>query len=319
MRALVTGASGFAGQWLCSELLDRGWSVAGTMLGDVVPTSTLSLEKRRSIRWVSCDVRRRPDVARTLDESRPDAIFHLAGVASQGMASANPGLALEVNVAGAGNVLAEADARRLAGTCDPTVLVVGSGEQYGRHDESEMPLVESAELRPLTVYAASKAAQELVALAQHRSGGLKVIAVRSFNHSGQGQSDAYVLPALVKRALALRNSWKQELIVGNATPVRDFTHVSDVVRAYVMLVERGRAGEVYNVSSGCGVDVATLAHRVLALVGTDARLQSDPALARPVDVPALVGDPTKLRLATGWTPQHDLDFIITDLIHAASD
>ena len=181
-----------------------------------------------------------------------------------------------------------------------------------------MPLTETAEQRPHTVYAASKAAQEYVALEAYRSAGVRVIATRSFNHSGPGQADRFVLPGLVCRALALRSGGGRTLALGNTTPVRDFLHVRDVARAYVDLIERGTAGDVYNVASGVGVDVGTLAKRVLALVGVDAILSTDAALVRPAEVPTLVGDATKLRRATGWSPRFTFDSIIEDLIRAAA-
>jgi GDP-4-dehydro-6-deoxy-D-mannose reductase len=167
------------------------------------------------------------------------------------------------------------------------------------------------------IYAASKAAQEVLALEAHRTGGVRVIAVRPFNHSGPGQSPNFVIPALVRRALALRGNGKP-LVMGNTSTVRDFSHVQDVARAYIALAERGVAGEAYNIASGIGTDMATLARRILALAGADAKLQTDPALVRPADVPALVGSAAKIRAATGWTPRHSLDTILEELIRAAS-
>lgn len=316
MRALVTGAAGFAGQWVCRELIARGWEVHGTSL-DAPPTVQPG-DPLAAVRWRVVDVRRGEDLATLLDTGPFHAILHLAGVAFLPTAQADPGAALEVNVIAAARLLAAVKARRAAGTMDPVVLVIGSGEQYGRHDASEMPLAETAEQRPHSVYAASKAAQEQIALEAFRSGGVRVIATRSFNHSGAGQSDRYLLPALVCRALALRTSGGTALKVGNTTPVRDFLHVKDVARAYAELIVRGAAGEVYNVASGEGVDVATLAERVLALVGAHAILSTDAALVRPADVPTLVGDATRLRRATDWSPQFTLDSIIEDLIRAAA-
>jgi GDP-4-dehydro-6-deoxy-D-mannose reductase len=198
------------------------------------------------------------------------------------------------------------------------VLLIGSGEQYGRHEVDAMPLTELAEQRPHSVYAASKSAQEFIALEAFRSSGVRIVATRSFNHSGVGQAARFVLPALVRRALMLRESGERGLAIGNTTTVRDFLHVRDVARAYADLLERGTAGEVYNVASGTGVDVGTLAQRVLALVGVDAILNTDAALVRPVEVPILIGDATKLRRATGWSPRFALDSIIDDLIRAAA-
>jgi len=317
MRALITGAAGFVGQWVGRELVERGWDVAGTALEATSPSIPPN-DPLAAIRWHTADVRRGADVSRLLDVTKPDAIFHLAGVAFVPAAQADPGAALETNVIAAARLLAELKTRRAAGSLDPAVLVVGSGEQYGRHEPAEMPLSESATQRPHTVYAASKAAQEHIALEAFRSGGMRVIATRSFNHSGPGQGDRFVLPALVGRALALRESGTRTMSIGNTTTVRDFLHVRDVARAYVDLVERGSSGEVYNVASGAGVDVGTLANRVLALVGVDAIFNTDAALVRPAEVPVLIGDATKLRRATGWSPRLTLDSIIEDLIRAAA-
>jgi GDP-4-dehydro-6-deoxy-D-mannose reductase len=317
MRALVTGAAGFVGQWVSRALIERGWEVAGTCLEDRPPSPTPN-DPLAAVRWHSADVRRGEDLAKLLDVATPDAVVHLAGVAFVPAAQADPGGALEVNVIAAARLMAEVKARRTAGTLDPTVLIIGSGEQYGRHDAGEMPLAESAEQRPHSIYAASKAAQEYVALEAFRSSGVRVIATRSFNHSGVGQAERFVVPALVRRALALRTGGGQSLSVGNTSTVRDFLHVRDVARAYVDLIERGTVGEVYNVASGTGTDVGALARRVLALVGVDAILNTDAALVRPADVPVLIGDATKLRRATGWSPRLTLDSIIEDLIRAAA-
>jgi GDP-4-dehydro-6-deoxy-D-mannose reductase len=317
MRALVTGASGFVGQWVVQELIERGWEVSGTFLEDAPPRVAPN-DPMASVRWQPTDVRRPEDLGRLLDRGQPDAIIHLAGVAFVPAAQADPGAALEVNVVAAARLLSDVKARRSSGTLDPRVLIIGSGEQYGRHETAEMPLPESAEQRPHSVYAASKAAQEFIGLEAFRSAGVRVMATRSFNHSGPGQADRFVLPALVRRALALRSSGQRGLPIGNTTTVRDFLHVRDVARAYVDLLEHGTPGEVYNVASGVGVDVGTLARRVLALVGIDAILNTDAALVRPAEVPVLIGDATKLRRAAGWSPRFTLDSIIEDLIRAAA-
>jgi GDP-4-dehydro-6-deoxy-D-mannose reductase len=317
MRALVTGAAGFVGQWVGRELVERGWEVTGTCLEDA-PPSVAPNDPLASLRWQVADVRRGSDLARLLDVAKPDAVVHLAGVAFVPAAQADPGSALEVNVIAAARLLADLKTRRASGTLDPVVLIVGSGEQYGRHEAAEMPLVEAAEQRPHTVYAASKVAQEHIALEAYRSSGVRILATRSFNHSGAGQADRFVIPALVRRALALRASGERGLSIGNTTTVRDFLHVRDVARAYADLLDRGTPGDVYNVASGTGVDVGTLAMRVLALVGVDAILNTDAALVRPAEVPVLIGDASKLRRATGWAPRLTLDSIIDDLIRAAA-
>ena len=325
MRALVTGAAGFVGHWLCGELLRGGWDVyGGRLAADATASSPgaasggLSAKEAGAVHWLSCNVTSHEDIARSLDASSPDVIFHLAGVSYLPDAGSDPAAALAVNTVSAAGLLSQLRQRRRAGTLDPVVVIVGSGEQYGPHAPEEQPLGEETTQLPMSVYAASKAAQEVVALEAFRSDGVRVIATRPFNHSGSGQSSRFVIPALARRALALREAGGGVLPLGNSTPVRDFLHVADVVRAYILLAERGAAGEVYNIASGRGVEIGELAARILTLAGADASLEVDPSLVRPVDVPILVGDSSRLVAATGWSVEHSLDYIIEDVIRATA-
>lgn len=318
MRALVTGASGFVGQWLCAALVERGDSVTGTAV-DVGPDGVppVRAELRQAVQWTRVDLRQRDDITGALELARPDVVFHLAGVTFVPAASADPGQAYEVNVMASARLLAEVATRKAAGTLDPVVVVVGSGEQYGRHDGAG-PLSEAADQRPLSVYGATKAAQEIAALQTWRASGLRVVCTRSFNHTGPGQPAHFLVPSLVRRALALRGTARPRLAIGNTTPVRDFLHVEDVVRAYLLLADRGRAGEAYNVSSGEGRSVGDLATLVLDRVGVAAELEPVAEYIRPVDLPVLVGDSTKLREATDWRPRSGIEHAIDQLIDAAS-
>jgi GDP-4-dehydro-6-deoxy-D-mannose reductase len=318
-RALVTGGGGFVGQWLARALLEQGWAVTGAGVGVHEPGPTvLGSEEMRAVTWLSTDIRRDADVEQAITRARPDAVFHLAGVSFIPDARGAPTHAYDVNGLGAARLLGETARQRAAGVIDPVLLIVGSGMQYGRHDLSEMPLRESAEQRPLTVYAASKSVQEIIALQAFRAAGLRVICTRSFNHSGLGHAPHFLLPSLVRRALDIRAGAAPALRIGNASSVRDYLHVSDVVRAYLLLVENGVEGDVYNVCSGIGISACQLAADVLSRVGVTAEITTDPALVRDDDVPVLVGSPAKLQGATEWAPARTHRDIIDDLLHAAT-
>ena len=310
-RVLITGGAGFVGQWVSRAMLQHGWRVfAGTVDGPA-SGSVLTETEMRAVCWIGLDVTSDDSLQRAVEESSPDWVIHLAGIAFAPEANASPVRAFEINALGALRLLSA-----LQGS-SARVLVVGSAEQYGAQEATAYPIHETGALRPLTPYASAKAAQELIALQIQRSTGLHVICTRSFNHSGVGHGDRYLLPTLVRRVRELPRTGGT-LRIGNGDVVRDYSHVADVVDAYMLLLERAPAGEVYNVSSGKGARVRDIAERVLKRSGVTADISSDTTLLRAIDVPILVGDNSKLRTATGWLPSRSLDDIIDDLIHAAA-
>jgi GDP-4-dehydro-6-deoxy-D-mannose reductase len=199
----------------------------------------------------------------------------------------------------------------------PRVLVVSSAEVYGRVQPGDLPLTEDAPLRPVSPYAASKAAAELLAVQAHLGHGLPVVRARPFNHVGPGQSPTFAVAAFAHRIVEARRTGASTLHVGNLTPRRDLTDVRDVVRAYRLLIERGVPGEVYNVCSGRDVAIEDVVRRLLELAGADLELEVDQSLLRPVDVPVLRGDGGRLHAATGWEPAIPLDETLRDVLDAA--
>lgn len=309
-RALVTGGAGFVGGYLLRALLDDGWHVTATAL-------EASASHDRDVHWVYGDLRNAEHVHDAVQASRPDLVIHLAAISHLPTAAADPAMAWDVNVTASVRLLDALAREHSAGTLSPRVLLIGSAEQYGRHDLVDERLRETHALAPRTVYAATKTAQEVAGLQVWRSTGLQVIPVRPFNHSGPGQDARFLLPALVSRALALRDApIDTPLMLGNSTPIRDFLHVSDVVAAYIALGRHGVAGEAYNVASGAGWSVRDVAERILSRVGRTPVIAEDPALVRPVDVPSLVGDPSRIQDATAWRPQRSFDDLLDDLLHA---
>ncbi len=296
MKALVTGATGFVGPYLVRHCHECGDDVVAA--GDATS---------------GFDILDRDAVADAIRAARPDVVFHLAARSHVGASWADPAGIMRVNVEGTVNVV---EAARAAGA--DRVVVVGSAEEYGRVDGAE-PVRESAPLRPLTPYGVSKVAAGFVALQAFLAHGLATIRVRAFGHTGAGQASAFVVPALAQRIADAEHRGHDTVTVGATAPVRDLTDVRDVVRAYRLLAERGAPGEVYNVARGTGVTVGEVAQRLVANGRRPLQLVADDALVRPVDVPFLVGDPAKLRAATGWEPQYSLDDTLAWVLDAARE
>jgi GDP-4-dehydro-6-deoxy-D-mannose reductase len=148
---------------------------------------------------------------------------------------------------------------------------------------------------------------------------MRTIVVRPFPHSGPGQDTRFVLPAFAARLRTAKQAGERLVPVGNLDVVRDMLDVRDVVRAYLLLLERGTSGEVYNVASGVGQHLRDCFIRLAALSGVDAAPVEDAALVRPADIPVLIGDPSKLHAATGWTPMIDFEQTLQDVIDAQAD
>ncbi|MGH9026683.1 MAG: GDP-mannose 4,6-dehydratase [Acidimicrobiia bacterium] len=287
MKALVTGAGGFVGGHLVAHLRDHGDDVT-------------ALDRE-------VDVTDAAAITRAVDAQRPDAVYHLAALSHVGDSWADPVEVFRVNAIGTLELLR---ACRAAGA--QRILVVGTAEEYGAVDA--MTITEDVPLRPHSPYAASKVAAEYLALQAFLGDGLPTLRVRAFNHTGPGQSDRFLVPALSHRIMEAERDARDEVLVGSLEPVRDLTDVRDVVRAYRLVVQRGTPGEVYNVCSGRGLSVREIAGRLIDLASRPLHLRVDPGLVRPVDVPRLVGDPSKLATDTGWSPEVSLNQTFADVL-----
>jgi GDP-4-dehydro-6-deoxy-D-mannose reductase len=242
--------------------------------------------------------------------ARPEAIYHLAAISNVGESWEFPAEVLRVNVLGTASVLSVAREQPEP----PVALVVSSAEVYGAVGPDELPIDETAPLRPLSPYAASKAAAEQLALQAWRGYGQPVIVVRPFNHVGPGQAPTFAVSALAKRIVEAQRTGSSSVAVGTLTARRDFTDVRDVVRAYRLLVVEGTMGEIYNVCSGHDVAVSEVALQLCALAGADVELVADPSLVRSVDLPVLRGDYGRLARDTGWRPEIPLEDTLADVL-----
>ncbi|MGC9962520.1 MAG: GDP-mannose 4,6-dehydratase [Acidimicrobiales bacterium] len=294
MRAYVTGGSGFVGGWLRAHLEDHGDEVL--LAGDEL------------------DVTDGDAISADIVAAAPEVVYHLAALADVARSWEDPVRTFEVNAVGTLRVLEAA--RRCS--LPPVVIVVSSAEVYGRTVGTE-PLREQSELRPVSPYAASKVAAEYLAMQAWLGRGVRAVRVRPFNHVGAGQSAEFVVSALARRVAQAELAGGGVVPVGNLGAARDFSDVRDVVRAYRLLAEAALsdetvAGEAYNVATGRATTVEEVAQRLCALVDTPVELVVDPALFRPVDVPVLFGDASRLRSVTGWEPQVPLDDTLADLL-----
>lgn len=304
MKVLVTGADGFVGRWLIQHLEDSGdevWRAAGPGAPDGDRQRSLDLADRSSV-----------DVV--IAWAEPEVIYHLAAVAFGPWAAANISDAIDVTVRGTAFLLDAAAGR----SSPPRVLIPSSSEVYGAAGDA--PITESAEVAPVSLYGATKVAQEALGLAYHRSSGLPVIVTRSFNHVGPGQRAAFVVPSLALQLAELGTSGVEPVVrVGNLSAERDFTDVRDVVRAYRLLVEAWHVGDPVNVASGTAVSIREILGRLIEVSGLTVEVLVDPERLRTVDVPAIRGSADRLRSITGWRPRYELADTLADVWRDAKE
>ena len=315
---LVTGAGGFVGQHLVAELLGRGEGVVGAVLFDPPELTTLSQSEAGKVTWVQADLER-PAQVRSLVAGRAfDRVYHLAGFSSEQKSHENADSVFTVNVLGTLHLLEALTAGRYAEDVRPRVIISGSSQVYGSAASRYNPLNEECPVEPLSPYAVSKATQELLGLQFHRTSGLSVIVTRSFNHTGPGQRPPFVAPQLASQIVdAERGERSATLLVGNPEIRRDFSDVRDVVRAYVLLADRGEVGQIYNVCSGRSYAIGELIDMMAEIAGVEVTVERDPERARSVDIPEMVGDASKLRSATSWSPEIDIRETLKGLLDSA--
>jgi GDP-4-dehydro-6-deoxy-D-mannose reductase len=311
-RVLITGGTGFVGSFLVAELL--GAAAAGeyevelhvTAFGSPVQIET---QPPRSVQIHYLDLNDRLATAQLIEKIQPTHVYHLAAMAAVGSSFDQTEMVLKNNISLQVSVL---DALRSHASAART-LIISSGELYAGSITSADPVAESTQILPTNPYAVSKATQELLAYAYYRSYQLPIIRVRPFNHTGPGQSLAFVVPALTQQIVAVERGQADSVHVGNLGTVRDFTDVRDVVRAYALLMQVGKVGEVYNVASGVGVSIQDIFTKLCARSSANITTSQDEARLRPSDSPVIVGDATRVR-QLGWTPTISLDQTLTDSI-----
>lgn len=312
MRAFVTGISGFVGGHLAEHLLEVGDQVAGVSASGRFPADLAHLA--RSARVEPLDL---ADVdpgafADLIRRKRPEAVYHLAAQSNPRASVDDPRGTWALNLGGALNLLSAVKDAGLSPT--PRIVLVGSGICYGDPPPDRIPVSESCPLRPNNPYSSSKAAADLLAIQMHLSDGLDVVIARPFNHAGPRQSSRYVLASLAAQVAEVEAGLKDAVEVGNLDVVRDYTDVRDVVRGYRLLAEAGTPGEVYNLGTGRGLKLADALDAFRGLSTRPIEVRVDPERVRPVDLPYLVADASKLREAAGWEPRIPIERTLADML-----
>lgn len=310
MRVLVTGASGFVGGHLCEHLVAEGDQVVGISSSGRWPAELAHLA--RGVRIERFDLTEPGDdeLARLLARKQPEVIYHLAAQSNPQQSITDPRGTWALNLGGTLNLLEAVKASGLR----PRVILVSSGTCYGDPALEFIPVREDCPLRPNNPYAASKAAADLLGIQHHLGHGTDVIIVRPFNHAGPRQSPRYVLAALASQVAAVEAGRQECIEVGNLDVVRDFTDVRDVVRGYRLLALRGSPGAIYNLGTGRGTKIADALEHLRSLSSRPVVVRVDPARVRPVDLPFLVADASKLRHATGWEPGYSIEQTLADML-----
>lgn len=297
MKALITGNGGFVGGYLRRELESNGYTVTGL---DVMPGEGS----------FTADLLDTVQVSHVVEQVRPDAVFHLAGQADVGKSWNIPQITLSVNIIGAVNLM-----EAVRAVCPAARMVlVGSSDQYGDLGEDGRSVDETLVMNPQTPYAVSKKAQEEIARIYVRTYGLHICMTRSFNHGGAGQRLGFLIPDFASGIVRVERGESDKLMVGNLTARRDFTHVKDVVQAYRLIAEKGRAGEVYNIGSGQTHSAQEILDGLLVLASCPIVVEQDIGKMRPSDTPVICCDHSKLTKDTGWEPEHSLECILQETL-----
>ena len=307
MRILITGAGGFVGRHLSahiSRVQPRARLTGTTFFPGETVHEALADQQR-------IDLKDDEQALDLLARCRPDAIYHLAAQAFVPRSFEDPWETLENNIRAQLNIIKaclELDIR-------PRLLIVSSAEIYGAVEPGQLPMNEETAIRPTNPYSVSKVAQDMLALQYFLSHDLPIMRARPFNHIGPGQNDRFVAPAFALQIAAIEEGGREAVLyVGNLSARRDFTDVRDIVRAYHMIAEKGKPGEAYNIASGLAHSIRHLLDTLLGLSEIDIEVRVDPSRLRPVDVPEIRGDASKLRRDTGWAPELTFHDALRDVL-----
>jgi GDP-4-dehydro-6-deoxy-D-mannose reductase len=264
------------------------------------------------VRLFEADLKDIVSLNKCLAEIKPDRIFHLAAQSFVPTSWLCPAETFAINAIGQINLFEAVLSLKLS----PKIQVAGSSEEYGLVNADEIPMKETNPLRPLSPYAVSKVAQDLLAFQYYKSYGLRTVRTRGFNHTGPRRGEVFICSNFAKQIAEIEKKKKEPVIyVGNLEARRDFTDVRDIVRGYWLCLEKGEDGEVYNVGTGKTYSMREILDLLLSMSKIKVKVEVDPQRLRPSDVPVLLSDCTKLKELTGWQPKIPIRQSLEDLLN----
>ena len=310
MRILITGITGFVGSHLAEYALDRGAEVIGALRWR---RNTEHIEHLRDrITLIQSELRDLSSARDLVERARPDYLVHLAAQSFVGASWQTPAETLMTNAIGQMNLFEAI--RQLSSRA--RFLVIGSSEEYGLVYPDELPIRETNPFRPLSPYAVSKVTQDLMGFQYWKSYGLDIVRARAFNHTGPRRGADFSTSNFAKQIAEIEAGVRERVVaVGDLKPCRDFSDVRDVVRGYWDLLERGTAGDVYNLCSGVDWSIERMLNFLLSLSTVRGiEVRPDPARFRPSDIPVLRGSYEKIERAVGWRPRIQLEQTLGDVL-----
>jgi GDP-4-dehydro-6-deoxy-D-mannose reductase len=309
VRVLITGFTGFVGSHLAESLIESGAEVYGLYRWRSRLENVEHL--RRRVEFVEGDICDAAAMRRVVKLADPDHIYHLAAQSFVPTSWTSPAATLDANIQGQLNLFEAV--RQLELT--PRIQIACSSEEYGMVHGDELPITEDNPLRPLSPYAVSKVAQDLLGYQYYRSYGLDVVRTRGFNHTGPRRGKVFVCSNFAWQIACIEAGLAEPVIrVGNLDARRDFTDVRDMVRGYQAALERGKAGEVYNICRGNAWTIRAILDHLLSLSSIEVKIEQDPTRMRPSDVQVLDGSASKFSDATGWEPRIPFEQTLGDIL-----
>jgi len=311
MRVLITGITGFAGSHLADYILAEhpDIQVSGIVRWRSRMENVLHIKDK--VNLVEADLKDIVSLKKALAEVKPDRIFHLAAQSFVPTSWVCPAETFAINSIGQINLFEAV----LDLGLKPRIQIAGSSEEYGLVHPDEVPMKETNPLRPLSPYAVSKVGQDMLGFQYHKSYGMHIIRTRGFNHTGPRRGDVFICSNFAKQIVEIEKEKREPVMyVGNLEAKRDFTDVRDTVRAYWLSLEKGEAGDVYNIGTGRAYAMKEILDMLLSLSRTKVEVKIDPKRLRPSDVQILLSDSTKIRQLTGWEPKIELKQSLEDLL-----